>query len=79
MSVFEHAWQKALKNRDKLDACPGHRFSFPPGTAMTLQTKLTCRRCGGDMGLVPINYYCRGYAAAGGDPNEVYPGWSDPR
>lgn len=72
------AWAAAGANRDKLDACPKHFFPLPPGTGIGLGVKLECERCGGRLDLVAINYYVRGYEAAGGNGNDVVTGWREP-
>lgn len=45
---------------------------------MYLGIKLTCERCGGQLDLVAINHYVRGYEAAGGSGNDVVTGWREP-
>lgn len=73
---------KIKANRDKLDACPGHRFSgeipgIAEGSIGMLGQKIECLRCKGGMDLVALNYYVRGYEAAGGNGNDVLPGWRE--
>lgn len=70
--------QKCRDNRDKLDACPRHFFPLPPSTPMYLGIKLTCERCDGQLDLVAINHYVRGYEAAGGSGNDIVTGWREP-
>jgi hypothetical protein len=62
------------QNRTTLDNCPKHRFSCEQVT-ITLGVKLRCLECGGDMILTEIAQYIRGYVAAGGDANEIWPGY----
>jgi hypothetical protein len=71
-------FQKCRDNRDRLDACPRHFFPLPPSTGIQLGVKLECERCGGKLDLVAINYYVRGYEAAGGDGNDIVSGWREP-
>lgn len=61
-------------NRAKLDACARHRFEMgdPP---YRFGMKLTCTNCGGTIDAVQAFVYTQGYKAAGGDPNDVIPGY----
>lgn len=61
-------------NRKRLDECPKHRFEIgePP---YRLGAKATCMHCHGEMELTSIDEYLRGYRAAGGNPNDIVPGW----
>lgn len=63
-------WLQAKANRERLEGCAKHFFDLgaPP---YSLGAKCHCTRCGGVMDLVVIDQYARGYAAAGGDPNDV--------
>ena len=60
-------------NREKLDACPKHAFDYPTDRALQFGEKLRCKNCGGIMDAIGAFRYCQGFAAAGGDPNEVIP------
>lgn len=40
--------------------------------------KIVCFNCGGAMDLIKVSEYVRGYIAAGGNPNDVWPGWLNP-
>jgi hypothetical protein len=69
-------------NRDRLDACPRHSFAYEVpgiegGVAAMFGQKVKCLKCGGFMDLVALNYYIRGYEAAGKDGNDVLPGWRE--
>jgi hypothetical protein len=77
MTDYPALMQRARENRDKLDACTRHFFPMPPGTPVNLGVKLECERCGGKLDLVAINFYVRGYEAAGGDGNDVVTGWRE--
>lgn len=61
-------------NRDKLDACPKHLFEIGP-PPYRFGAKFTCSNCAGYMDAVQAFRYCQGYEAAGGDPNDVMPGF----
>lgn len=58
----------------RLDGCARHRFELgdPP---YRFGAKFTCTVCGGEMDAVQAFRYCQGYKAAGGDPNDVIPGY----
>jgi hypothetical protein len=60
------------ENQRKLKNCPRHRFAGGP---IKLGAKHTCLWCGGSISNSDLLSYCRGFAAAGGDPNVVYPEW----
>ncbi|WLJ71090.1 hypothetical protein [Sphingomonas phage Kimi] len=68
--------EAAKANRDKLDNCPRHYF--PELGQIQFGMKATCRKCGGAMDLVAVNYYVRGYEAAGKNGNDIVPGWKPP-
>lgn len=70
-------FEQIKENRSKLDGCARHRFEIgePP---YAMGQKVACTNCGGSLGLVEIAAYTRGYAAAGGDPGDVAPGWHKP-
>ena len=65
------------KNFDKLNECKAHSFIVPPLLQLRPDARLKCRNCGGTLEVIAINFYTRGFAAAGGNPNDVFPGWSD--
>ena len=62
------------ENSDKRDACPRHDFGqypMPP----KLRIKLTCKHCGAWMQICDISIYAKGYAAAGGNPEDIIQGF----
>ena len=65
--------EAAKANRDKLDNCPRHYF--PELGQIVFGAKAVCKKCGGSMDLVAVNYYVRGYEAAGRSGNDIVPGW----
>lgn len=74
-------WAEISANNDKLNACPRHFFELPDeaiaeGMGALFGKKLTCLRCHGSLRLTDINQYIRGFEAAGGNPNDVLPGWN---
>lgn len=68
---------KAMRNRDALDNCPRHRFPPLALEDVRLGAKIECVRCKGRMDLVNLNFYVRGYEAAGRNGNDILPGWKD--
>lgn len=67
---------RVAANRDKLDACPKHFFGMLP--ALQLGGKATCQHCKGELDLVALNQYVRGYEAAGRSGNDIVTGWREP-
>lgn len=70
-------YQKARDNRNSLDACPRHKFK-DTGAPINFQTRYACEHCGGQLNALEASQYVRGFAAAGGDPESVFPGWYEP-
>lgn len=62
------------QNRRRVDQCKRHKFEIgiPP---YAIGTKAICRNCNGELSLVEIGAYCRGYEAAGGNANDIVEGW----
>lgn len=75
---FAALYKRVRENRDLLDTCPRHFFPDLFVTPRILGQKATCAVCGGEMDLVAINYYARGYEAAGKSGNDIVPGWKEP-
>lgn len=67
-------WEEVKENAAKLKACPRHRF---PGGDVKLGQRVTCLECGGWMNLTRAGEYVNGYEAAGGDADNVWPGWRE--
>jgi hypothetical protein len=65
--------QEIMENQRKLDGCKRHRFPVEPiaGQARFRQ-RYRCEHCSGEVEAVAIMNYCAGYAAAGGDPADVW-------
>lgn len=68
-------WQMVKENRAKLNGCNQH--TFDPAQYDRLGAKLTCLKCGGVMPATDVGEYVRGFRAAGGDPDLVWPGFFD--
>lgn len=78
MTIDSKAIYKRVRiNRIRLDACPKHRFDVAT-FAIKFGAKSTCLECGGEMSVLDVAQYVRGYGAAGGDPNDVLPGFYTP-
>lgn len=80
---FKALFAKATANRAKLDGCKRH--FFPPevpgiegGVGAMFGRKIRCKHCQGEMDLVALNFYIRGYEAAGKSGNDILPGWREP-
>lgn len=72
-------------NMALLSACTRHTFEVVQADYVMLDgapvgilpgTRLQCVHCNGRMPALEAFRYTQGYAAAGGDPNEVIPGWT---
>ena len=75
---FSALYNKVRENRDRLDACPRHFFPDLIVKPRHLGQKAKCSVCGGEMDLIAINYYVRGFEAAGKSGNDIVPGWKEP-
>jgi hypothetical protein len=62
------------ENHRKLDSCDGHNFNIPENPK--LNQRLECSKCGGTLRFEAIGYYIRGYVHAGGNADDVWPGWN---
>lgn len=67
-------FNKIRINRKRLDNCRKHHFDIgePP---YRLGQVATCWNCGGEMPLLEIGAYVRGYKAAGGVANDIVQGY----
>lgn len=59
------------ENHRKRRSCPQHRF--PPAESKW-HRKVVCLRCSGWLTMSDALAYCEGFRAAGGDPEEIWPG-----
>lgn len=66
-------WNDVKANRKKLASCRAHRFEGGP--IEKLGAKYTCSRCGGEETLTRISDYIEGFKAAGGNADDIWPGW----
>ena len=65
-------WAEVRANRARLDACSRHRFSVE---TVKLGQKLVCDACGGQMSLIDVGNYIRGYQAAGASASDIWPAY----
>lgn len=73
---MQRIWREVQENGRRLRACKRHRFE---SIDLPLGAKRACLACGGTMAATDIAWYCEGYAAAGGNPDDVMPGFSGRR
>lgn len=71
--------RRIIANTAKLEACPVHRFDPEDFKPELPRFKMTCTTCGGEMEPTDIRQYLLGFVAAGGDPEQVWPGFMEPR
>lgn len=69
------SWREHHENRVRLDGCSRHRFEPITDEQLTPGNRIECKNCGGWMDLVGLNYYVRGYEAAGKNGNDILPNW----
>lgn len=60
-------------NQNRLDECKRHYW---PSMEYTIGAVCVCANCGGCMKVVEAAEYLNGYRAAGGNPNDVLPGYN---
>lgn len=68
-------FEAIVANNKRLDDCPKHLFENVP---IAFHGRATCSVCGGSMDVLKISQYVRGYIAAGGDAEDVFPDWNKP-
>lgn len=62
-------WEEVKDNSRRLKSCSRHRFHGEH----CLGRKMTCLECGGTLTPSDILTYARGYAAAGGKLEDIWP------
>lgn len=70
-------WNEARANLEKLRGCSRHRFE-PPEQYRPAQ-EIMCQACGGRIRLTDIALYIQGYEAAGGNADDIWPGFRTER
>ena len=73
MAEFDNLFKQIKANRAKLIGCARHRID--PDT-YKFGKKMTCLACGGEIDGMELSSYVRGYQAAGGNPEDIWPGIS---
>lgn len=71
--------EEIRENQKRLDNCKRHYFpTLPPVEVIrtSFRLKLSCAACGGEILATEVAAYVRGFAAAGGNPDLIIPGWS---
>lgn len=66
-------WEQVKANSARLESCPRHHFTY---AKVVVGRPVACDNCGGTMHLTDAGMYVRGYIAAGGNPDDVFPGWN---
>jgi hypothetical protein len=66
-------WEQVKANNAALNACKRHRFEARP---VKLGEKQTCLECGGKIQLTDLGQYIAGYVAAGGNVDDIWPGYN---
>lgn len=60
------------ENRRRVDGGPRHRFE---PIKVKLGQRVRCGECGGEMRLPELGSYIAGYEAAGGNADDIWPGY----
>ena len=60
-------------NQAKLSGCKQHRFDG--GKTVKLGMKCECLACGGTISLTDAGWYIKGFEAAGGSADDIWPGY----
>jgi hypothetical protein len=68
----QRIWAEIKANASLLKACPRHKID---PEARRFGKKSVCLNCHGQMDLGEWLSYTAGYKAAGGNPDDVWPGW----
>ena len=64
------------ENHRRWRECPRHLYRAWDANKHSLGQKHTCLNCGSSKSLTDIGCYIEGYKAAGGDPNDIMPGYA---
>jgi ferredoxin-like protein FixX len=64
------------ENNRRWRECPRHLYRAWDANKHSLGQKHTCLNCGSSKSLTDIGCYIEGYKAAGGDPNDIMPGYA---
>lgn len=66
-------WEEVNENHRLLGTCSRHRFQGEH----RLGQRMTCLECGGTLTPSDILMYARGYAAAGGKLEDIWPAFKE--
>lgn len=67
---------QARANQRKLRTCQRHTFPAK-GDNYRFGDYLMCLNCGGEMSLLDVGNYIRGYVAHGGPATDILPDWRE--
>ncbi|SON54244.1 hypothetical protein HDIA_0703 [Hartmannibacter diazotrophicus] len=67
--------EEARQNVARLESCYAHRISSPYLGTLSRE-KVICERCGGTLYPDAALQYARGFVAAGGAAEDVWPDWA---
>lgn len=70
---IDDIWVEVKANHARLKSCAKHQYEG--GQIKKLGAKYACKNCGGTRGLEHIGDYIDGYVAAGGNSEDIWPGW----
>lgn len=75
---IHNIWEEVKANAKLVRDCPLHKFLPVTKEELrgTINKKFHCLKCGGGMNLSYVGAYIRGYAAAGGNTDVIWPGWN---
>jgi hypothetical protein len=65
-------WEEVKENHRRQEACPKHHFTYDK---VQIGKPIECDNCGGTMQFTDAGMYVKGYMAAGGNADDVWPGW----
>ena len=69
-TAIQDLWQDVKANQARLSGCAGHVFGRV--VLKRISDDVSCCKCGGKMTIGDIHSYAKGYAAAGGNPLDVW-------
>jgi hypothetical protein len=74
MVDVSNIWKQVQADSAARSLCPRHHYD-PNPNGYRLGEKLTCTVCGVADRLGDIGKYIAGYVSAGGNGNDILPGW----
>ena len=70
--MSQELFKQVQENLKKIRECSKHEFNIEERKPFA---KLTCNNCGGTVDSSYVLHYIQGYKAAGGDPEDIVPGF----